>query len=205
MKTKIKKAIKALGVLCAVAFLTLSASAQTYYTSIPMPFITLAGGGTNGSVYTSTNLANGWQSVVAFTNVAQGWNTSSNAFIYTTNIVYSTNTQYAQFDAIGKPFVVLESDFGSTTVSNEVLQIARSVSGLRYDDLNNIFVTNNPGLSADKLLPYGGLVQIDMRGYVYGRIVVVSFQDNSASDIYTNLGKYFTGSSVKQGGSAYGN
>lgn len=84
---EIKKLVVA--ALLTFALLLCSQKMQAQNTGqLLLPFSTLASAG-------STNLANGWSSVTAYTNVTGGWNSSSNATILVTNIIYTTNTSYA--------------------------------------------------------------------------------------------------------------
>lgn len=75
-------------------FGTVQTSAQTVG-QLTLPVSKLASAG-------STNLANGWQSITAFTNVSGGWNSTSNATVLVTNIIYSTNTSYARIPCVNQ-------------------------------------------------------------------------------------------------------
>jgi len=166
-------------VACAILFGAFQGESQTTpistsdYTSISLPFTTLAYG-------TTTNLASGWNIVMNLTNVTQVWNITNGTFSYSTNVVSSTNTTYANFDAHSKSKVPIQFEFTGPGTSNYVATVARSVTGGNYDTANNTKVTNScAGVGTNVI----AVATIDMTGFNYGRIV--SFQWYETNTTYT--------------------
>ncbi len=165
----------------------LNARAQTYYVNVPMPFSTISGGNTNLGgfvVNTVTNLGLGWSSVVSVTNITYLYNPTNAAFAWATNVTSTTNTTYADFDAIGRRYVVLEHAFSASgsSVSNVIVTIARSIDRTYFDTLNNLSVTNAANGPTNAVYLY----QIDMGGYPYGRIVSLTWGSTNLAQVLTN-------------------
>lgn len=196
---KFNKWTLGIATLC-VAVLTMSATAQTFQ-AIPLPYATLPGVALVGN---SNNLAMGWTNTTYNTNIVQTWNITTGTMNSVTNVSTNNVVTYAKFDAIGRNYVVIQSDFNSSAISPgggaEILCIARSQTGALYDNLNNFWVTNTPSGPG----PWTGLLQIDMRGYTYGRIIKMLYTDTNSANTYTNLGKYYNTSATHQG-LPYGN
>ena len=197
MKTNLFKCLLAAALVVAVST---AAYAQTYV-SIPLPITTAAGVASTGY---STNLSGGWTNTTYVTNITTTWNSTTAAIVNTTNIVTNSILTYADFNAVGRPWVTIQVEQGATAAaatSNEVLVVARSLTGGRFDTLNNVSITNQSNGNT----PSVGLYQLDMRGYPYGRVVSFRFEDTATGHSWTNLGVYYTGPSIHQGGSPYGN
>lgn len=195
MFRKIKIALASVALVSA-----LSLNAQTYY-SVPLPFTTLTGGNViNGGLTnnTVTNLSSGWAAITSYTNVTTLWNSSSNAFISTTNTTSVTNTTYADFEALGREFVALQYEFtaSGSSVSNAILTIARSVTRGNFDTLNNLTWTN----AANGATRSVGVYQLDMRGYPYGRIVSFTWGSTNQAQLLTNGALYVSSANLRQNG-----
>lgn len=177
----------------------IDAKAQTY-ASVPIPWTTLTGGNTiNGgtAANTVTNIVNGWTATTYTTNITQLWSTSASAFVNTTNISTNTTTAYADFEAIGRRYVVLQHEFTCTAsqLSNLVMTVSRSVTKGRFDTLNNFTITN----TLNGVTPSVGVYQIDMGGYPYGRITSITWASTNQAHIITNLGVYYSTAAIRQG------
>ena len=169
-------------IACALALIT-PAFAQDY-TAVSLPFATLAGTGSGGSAGITTNLASGWQTVTSFTNIQNLWNSSSNAFVLTTNVVSMTNTTYADFSAKGQNYVPLFIKFNAAAgTSNVVFTIARTHDGSTFLTTGNTLWTNVATTTTDVVAAN----QLDMRGYIGGRITSVTW-GGTTGDILTNKG-----------------
>ena len=97
--------------------------------TIPVNTLTAAAG--------TTNLANGWSSVVSVTNTATTWNSSSSAFVSTTNVISVTNTVYADMNiSFQKDLFLVVNE--STGIGTNVYTFARGVDSSSVD-------TNNTG------------------------------------------------------------
>lgn len=69
----------------------------------------------------ATNMAAGWSAVTSFTNTSTLWNSSSNAFVITTNIVSSTNTVYADMSVTSQRDVLIVMQESAGIGTNVVL------------------------------------------------------------------------------------
>jgi len=168
-----KKIIVALFALACVA----TASAQEF-TAIAFPVTTVAG------TTAATNLALGWSTIVNYTNVTTAWNINSNAFVNTTNVLSTTNTQFADFNAAGQNYVSMQFNNTANIVSNYVFTIGRSINGIVYDTNNVINVTNATVNSGNTNC---GTALIDMRGYTFGRLTSFNWVSATAGNVYTNV------------------
>lgn len=100
--------------------------------TIPVATLTAAAG--------TTNLVNGWSSVVSVTNTSTTWNSSSNAFVSVTNVVSATNTVYADMTVNSqKDLGVVFSE--STGVGTNIYSFARGLSSSKLDTNNLATVT----------------------------------------------------------------
>lgn len=166
---------------------------------IPLPFTFLTGGGTDNVSQTTTNLTAGWAGTSTVTNVTTSAGVTNGVVTLTsvTNIVTNSATIYADFSAVRAPWVVLQSDYkASAGTSNEVITVARSVTGVNFDTVNNINVTN----ACNGTTLASGTWQIDMRGYPYGRIVQWRFADTNNTHFLTNVGTFISTSDMRQTG-----
>ena len=83
----------------------------------------------------TTNLANGWDSVTSYTNTYTAWNSSSNAFITTTNVLSTTNTVYADMPCSQQKDLAI--------VVSESAGIGTNVYTFAYGGLDSATVDNN--------------------------------------------------------------
>lgn len=133
-----------------------------------------------------TNLANGWTNFTYVTNTTTLWNSSSNAFISTTNIVTNAVVAYATIDLRAERFMSLELDgqYGGAATGMLVVQVAPSISNIRFD--TNRFWTF--GSVSNGSLPFALITNIDATGVGYGRILSISNSDGGF--YFTNQGLY---------------
>lgn len=167
------------------------------YESISLPSLTFPGGNYDlggTAANTSTNLGLGWSEIT--TNVAARFTFTNGVGGWSTNTTYTTNTRYADFDALGRRYVVLqlETTASGSSASNVVLTVSRSVTGSRYATVDTILITN----TATAATPAVKLYQIDMGGYPYGRISNLAWNSTNAAQTVTNR-LYFSTQETRQG------
>lgn len=127
--------------------------------TLTLPVSTLAAGA-------STNLAQGWSSIVSVTNTSTTWNSSSNAFVSVTNVVSATNTIYADLPNI------MQKDLGiialqTAGVGTNTLTFGRFLNSSVVDTNNTFTLTvgqtaaggqgNSTNLPATYLGGFGGV------------------------------------------------
>lgn len=183
----------------ALLALCVSVQAQVFRLISLPPALVLTGAASWGTTAT-TNIGLGFAGTSVSSNITTTASVSAGVVTLTTatNLVTNSATLYADFNAIGAPWVTLQSEYNATatTTSNQVLTVARSVTGVKYDTQNNINVTNaTSGITTNV-----GIWQIDMRGYPYGRIVTVTFQSTNLLTTLTNAAIYVSTSEIKQRG-----
>lgn len=152
-------------------------NAQTL--TIPVTKLTAAAG--------TTNLVNGWSSVVSVTNTSTTWNISSNAFISVTNVISVTNTVYADMS------VISQKDLGvvfneSTGVGTNIYSFARGISSSKIDT-NNLATVTIGHSAAGTITGSTNFPSTWMGGF--GVVRLTQIQWTAAADGWTNNGISF--------------
>ncbi len=153
---------------------------------IPLPVTTLDATVPAVGV-TNIDLSAGWSSVVSVTNTSTTWNSSSNAFISTTNIVSATNTTYADIPIQHQKevaFGVLFNAMAATTAQIEI----RFSPGLdsTHVDTNLVWTLTRAANGTTQLFAATNLTKDQVGGYGIVRINQLYWRGTNAVSI-TNL------------------